>query len=282
MSRVAVVLPTYNRAPLLARAVRSVLQQTFSDWELWIIDDGSTDDTRAVVKPFLSDPRVFYRYQENGGVSRARNHAMLATSAPYVAFLDSDDEWKPEKLARQVQFFDVNPGLRLVHCEETWIRGGVEIKPLKKHAKAGGGRVFLRCLPLCCISPSTTMMATALARSLGGFREDFPVCEDYDLWLKISAQEDVGFISEPMILKYGGHEDQLSLRRGLDEYRARALWDLRIHPLLSSSERDALLDEFERKRQILIKGFEKHGHQEKASYWRNHFSQISLSQMGQI
>ena len=126
------------------------------------------------------------------------------------------------------------------------------------------------------------MMATALARSLGGFREDFPVCEDYDLWLKISAQEDVGFISEPMILKYGGHEDQLSLRRGLDEYRARALWDLRIHPLLSSGERDALLDEFERKRQILIKGFEKHGHQEKASYWRNHFSQISLSQMGQM
>lgn len=282
MSRVAVVLPTYNRAPLLARAVRSVLQQTFTDWELWIIDDGSTDDTRAVVEPFLSDPRVFYHYQENGGVSRARNHAVFATSAPFVAFLDSDDEWRPEKLARQVHFFDANPTLRLVHCEETWIRNGIEIKPLEKHTKAGGGRVFLKCLPLCCISPSTTMMATELVRSLGGFREDFPVCEDYDLWLKISAREEVGFISESMILKYGGHEDQLSLRRGLDEYRARALWDMRNHPSLSENERHALFDEFERKRRILIKGFEKYGHSEKAAYWRNHLSQTSECHAGQM
>lgn len=269
MSRVAVVLPTYNRASLLARAVRSVLQQTFADWELWIIDDGSTDDTRAAIEPFLRDPRVLYRYQDNGGVSRARNHAIFATSAPYVAFLDSDDEWKPVKLSRQIQYLNENPSFRLVHCEETWIRNGVEVKPLKKHAKAGAGRVFLKCLPLCCISPSTAMAETALIRSLGGFREDFPVCEDYDLWLKISAQEDVGFISEPMILKYGGHEDQLSLRRGLDEYRTRALWEIRNHTSLSLIEKQAAREEFERKRSILIRGFEKHGHAEKSQYWRS-------------
>lgn len=269
MSRVAVVLPTYNRARLLARAVRSVLQQSYEDWELWLIDDGSTDDTRAVVEPFLqTHPRIFYCYQDNGGVSRARNRAIFATAAPYVAFLDSDDEWLLDKLERQIRFVQQNPNLRLVHGEEIWLRNGELLRPLKKHQKSGG-RIFKRCLSLCCISPSTVMMQTDLARSLGGFREDFPVCEDYDLWLKIAAQEEVGFIPEPLIRKYGGHEDQLSHRKIMDEYRARALWEMRDHPALSNEDRAALLEELEKKRQILIRGYAKHGRLSDAERWRS-------------
>jgi glycosyltransferase involved in cell wall biosynthesis len=265
---VSIILPTYNRAHLLARAVRSVLQQTFSDWELRIVDDGSMDETAALAEEFVrSDSRVQYVRQENRGVSAARNVAIFSTESPWIAFVDSDDEWLPNKLELQLKYAEENPHIRLIHSEENWWRNGKLLQRLKRHEKLGG-RVFRSCLPLCYISPSTVMIRTELIRMHGGFREDFLACEDYDLWLKISMQEEVGVISEPLINKYGGHEDQLSARKVLDEYRARALWEMRDHPALTVDDRTALLEEFARKRDILIKGYEKHGHLEKAAFWR--------------
>ncbi len=261
MPKVCVVLPTYNRKRLLARAVDSVLRQTYRDWELRIVDDGSTDGTEEMASRWAGEnDNIHYVRQVNRGVSAARNRAIFATGASWIACLDSDDEWLPGKLEKQLNYAETHPDIRLVHGEEIWIRNGELLHPLKKHQKSGG-RIFTRCLPICCISPSTVMLETGLVRSLGGFREDFPVCEDYDLWLKICATEEVGFIADPLIKKYGGHADQLSHSRpAMDEFRVRAMWEVREHPALSPFERTTLYEELLRKCGILIKGYKKHGH----------------------
>lgn len=266
MAEVCVVLPTYNRERFLARAVDSVLGQTFADWELRIVDDGSTDDTAALAATYVAkSDRVSYERQENRGVSAARNRAIFSTRAPWIACLDSDDEWLPDKLQKQLNYAAQNPGVRIIHGEEIWMRGSERLLPKKKHQK-GGGRIFQRCLPLCCISPSTVMLKTELVRCHGGFREDFPVCEDYDLWLKICADEEVGFLSDVLTVKHGGRPDQLSHQfKAMDEYRVRSLWEMRAHAGLNDDERQALLQELLVKCAILIRGFEKHGRPEKAA-----------------
>jgi glycosyltransferase involved in cell wall biosynthesis len=265
MPRVCVVLPTYNRRAWLARAVESVFRQTYTDWELRIVDDGSTDGSEALLAEFERHPNVIVHRQANQGVSRARNAAIFATQAEWIACLDSDDEWLPEKLARQIALAEQNPLLRLIHTEEIWRRNGEDVRQPKKYQKSGG-RIFLRCLPVCCISPSTVMIKTDLMKQLGGFREDFVVCEDYDLWLKITAQEEAGFLPDPMIIKHGGHDDQLSFQyRAMDEYRVRALWDIRNNSHLQPEERLAVFKELIKKSEILIKGYRKYEKHDEAN-----------------
>lgn len=270
--RVCVVIPTYNRSATLARAVRSVFAQTYKNWELWIVDDGSTDDTEALVAGWL---HVCYIKQTNQGVSAARNRAIFATEAPWIAFLDSDDEWRADKLEKQVSLVKTASTFRIVHTDELWLRNGSLVPQQKKHAKIGG-RAFASCLPLCFISPSTTLIETNLLRQLGGFREDFPVCEDYDLWLKICATEDVGFIAEPLVTKYGGHADQLSTKlKAMDAYRVQALLDIRHHPALTAEERRALYEELARKLTILESGYAKHARSEDLRRTRDWQKQIN-------
>ena len=153
MAKVSVIVPTYNRRAVLARALNSVVRQTLSDWELIVVDDGSDDGTEAFFKEWAATQKttqaIHYLRIQNSGVSQARNRAAQESSAPWLAFLDSDDEWLPDKLERQLQL----PGdFPLVHGEEIWIRRGVRVNPMKKHMKSGG-RIFARCVELCCISP---------------------------------------------------------------------------------------------------------------------------------
>jgi glycosyltransferase involved in cell wall biosynthesis len=217
---VSVIIPTHNRAWCLARAVDSVLGQTFTDFELFVVDDGSSDDTARLLAAY-GDALAVIR-QPNRGVSAARNAGIAAARGGWIALLDSDDYWLPEKLAAQIDWLSAHPDYRICQTEEIWIRGGRRVNPKKRHRKFGG-RIFERCLPLCLVSPSAVMMARSLLDEVGGFDEALPACEDYDLWLRIGCTHPIGLVEAPLIVKTGGHRDQLSRAPELDRYRIQAL-----------------------------------------------------------
>ncbi len=220
---VSVVIPTFNREERLPAAIRSVLSQSLPPSEIIVIDDGSTDATADCIKSF---PEVRYIHQENQGVSQARNHGIRASKHEWIAFLDSDDEWLPRKLERQCGALERQPQYRFCHTDEIWIRKGRRVNAMKKHAKHGGF-IFSQCLPLCVISPSSALIHRGLFERYGTFDPELPVCEDYDLWLRICAREPVLFVDEPLLKKFGGHEDQLSHAYwGMDRFRIHALENL--------------------------------------------------------
>ena len=255
--QVSVVVPTFNRREVLPRALDSILAQTFSDWELIVVDDGSADGTAELVERDYSDARL--SVQENRGVSAARNAGIASARGEWIAFLDSDDAWLPEKLERQMEALESEPGHRLCHTEEIWIRDGQRVNPAAKYAKAGG-RIYQRCLPLCCISPSSVVMRRDLLQETGGFDESLEVCEDYDLWLRVTAREPVLFLDEQLLYKHGGHDDQLSTKHwGMDRFRVRALQRVLDDGLVSGEDERRTLETLVEKLEILIEGARKRG-----------------------
>ncbi len=254
---ISVVIPTFNRAHLLSRAIESVLAQSRPATEIIIVDDGSTDDTRALITGKFSGCR--YLYQENKGVSVARNLGIRAARSEWIALLDSDDQWYSSKLESQVDMLVTQPNLRLCHTDEIWIRNGRRVNAMKKHVKSGGN-IFQKCLPRCVISPSSVLIQRSLLFEVGMFDEQLPVCEDYDLWLRICARYPVGYVENPQIIKYGGHDDQLSRRYwGMDRYRIVALEKIIAYKGLQLSERKAIADTLCYKASIVASGAEKRG-----------------------
>src|SRR5919108_2552266 len=218
---VSVIIPTYNRAGLVREAIDSVLAQDYSRLELIVIDDGSNDHTPEVVRAF--GPAVTFMQQPHTGVSAARNRGVAASHGALVTFLDSDDLWLPGKVTAQVALFQQQPQVQVCYTDEIWIRRGVRVNPRQIHQKHAGW-IFLHSLPRCIISPSSIMLRRALWDRLGGFDERLPACEDYDLWLRLTAMVPVSFIPEPLLVKRGGHADQLSrCVPVLDQYRIMAL-----------------------------------------------------------
>jgi len=253
---ISVIIPTYNRAHTLRRALDSVLNQSYRNFECLVVDDGSIDDTRKVISEY-QDERVTYLYSENKGVSSARNIGFQHSRGEWISLLDSDDEWLIHKLEEQVKFIEKNNHYKIVHGEEVWIRSGKRVNPKKIHKKSGG-RIFERCLKLCLISPSTVIISRNLWSEYGGFNEDFVVCEDYDLWLKITAKYEVGYIERPLIVKYGGHDDQLSQKyRAMDYWRVKSLTNV-LKEGLTPQYQLAVACEIVRKGDILINGYKKH------------------------
>ena len=252
--KVSVIIPTYNRAASLLRAINSVLGQSFKDFELIVVDDGSTDDTASIISDFSS---IIYLKQENKGVSSARNLGIANANGQYVAFLDSDDEWLPSKLSSQIEYIQLNPKFRWVHTEEVWIRNNIRVNQMIKHKK-GQGDQFLPSLNLCLISPSSVLIEkTLLENNL--FDESFKVCEDYDLWLRLLIDNPVGFIPEPLIRKYGGHADQLSRKfYGMDLFRVKTLCKLRSLIKEDTTRLSAVETVLNKKVDILKKGSVKH------------------------
>lgn len=234
---ISVVIPTYNRAGVLGRALDSVGRQTLAPLEVLIVDDGSEDATSRIVTEFY--PECELLRQPNQGVSAARNRGVRAARGDWIAFLDSDDEWLPEKLAEQVAMLGAEPGCRIVHTDEIWIRNGVRVNPRRRHRKAGGW-IFRNCLPLCAISPSSALLHRSIFDDVGAFDEDLPACEDYDFWLRCTAREAVTFVDLPLVIKHGGHADQLSRRvEALDRYRIVALRKLLDETALKPGDRAA-------------------------------------------
>lgn len=254
---VSVIIPTFNRLKYLKRAVDSVIRQSYRDWDLWIVDDGSTDQTLLWVLEELSLKNINYVRTKNLGVSHSRNLGIQLSQGAWLAFLDSDDEWLEPKLQWQIQLAQES-SLKIIHGEEVWIRRGVRVNPHKKHKKSGG-RIFTNSVDICCMSPSTTLIHRSLFLSEGYFKEDFPVCEDYDLWLRLTSKFNVGFVEQPVIKKYGGHDDQLSARYfAMDYWRIKSLMSLKDSPHLSDSEREHLRKSVRRRIAILLKGYRKH------------------------
>ncbi len=263
---ISVIIPTHNRAHLLERALRSVLAQTSAPREVLVVDDGSEDHTRELVSESFPDCR--YLSQPNRGVSSARNRGIAAATGEWLAFLDSDDEWLPGKLAAQREALQQAPGHRICHTDEIWIRNGRRVNPMKKHTKSGG-EIFLQCLPLCVISPSSVLIHRSIFDEVGTFDETLPACEDYDLWLRICARHPVAFVSEPQIIKYGGHADQLSRRHwGMDRFRVRALQGILAWEGLPNEYRRAAEKTLRRKAEILAQGARKRGRQSEAEEYR--------------
>ena len=269
---VSVVIPTCNRADLVLRALASVRAQTRPPSEILVVDDGSTDATVERIRAAF--PEVTLLEQKNRGVSAARNTGIQKARGAFIALLDSDDEWLPQKLDRQLAAIEKanDNDTLLCHTDEIWIRGGRRVNPMKKHQKYGG-RIFERCLPLCVISPSSVLLHRSLFETIGLFDEDLPVCEDYDLWLRVTARYPVLYLNEPLIVKYGGHADQLSHKYwGMDRFRITALQKILASGELGEPEQAAAEAMLLNKIAIYARGARKRGKHAEADGYEQRFA----------
>lgn len=262
---VSVVVPTKNRRHTLPRALDSVAAQTRPVDELLVVDDASSDGTAEMVRREF--PGVRLLSSRGGGPSAARNLGAAKARGDWIGFLDSDDAWSPTKLERQLAALAKSPEYLVCHTDEIWIRNGRRVNPMKKHAKRGG-RIFRHCLPRCSISPSSVLLRKSLFEELGGFDPDLPVCEDYDLWLRICSLHPVLYVNEKLTIKYGGHDDQLSRQYwGMDRYRIRAIEKILATDALSRGDRLEALETALEKTQIYLIGARKRGKDEEVALY---------------
>jgi len=258
---ISVIIPTHNRASFLPEAIRSVLDQDyFKDcrenlcFEFLVIDDGSTDGTEEVVRSF--GKKVKYIFQQHQGVSVARNQGLRLSSGDFIAFLDSDDLWMAKKIRTQMSFMEAYPKAVVCYTEEIWIRDGVFVNPRKKHQKYSGW-IFDKVLPLCLLSLSSALFRREVFEVIGDFDESMPACEDYDLGIRLAHRFPIHLIDSPLIVKRGGHADQLSRQFwGMDRFRVYAL-EKALKLDLTPGQEKAVRHELVKKCHILIQGFRK-------------------------
>ena len=252
---ISVIIPTFNRKETLKRAIQSVVMQSYTPYEIIVIDDGSDDGTKEWLKDNF--PNVKYIYQMNSGVSSARNKGIKFARGDWIALLDSDDEWLPSKLKDQAYEIELNPAAKFLHTNEIWIRNGVRVNQMKKHKKYGG-YIFEKCLDMCRISPSSVLIKKDIFDEIGMFDETLKVCEDYDLWLRFASKYPVHFLDQPLIKKYGGHSDQLSkVDDGIESYRIRSLKKIMNSGILNKKQKTITKDVLVKKMYIYAKGLEK-------------------------
>ena len=259
---VSVIIPTFNRGWIIRDAIDSVHAQTYTSYELIVVDDGSTDRTPDILRSYGDRLRLIG--QVNRGVSAARNRGIAASTGRLIAFLDSDDLWLPDKLAVQVAFFEHNRSALICQTEEVWIRNGMRVNPKNRHRKPSG-LIFKPSLALCLVSPSAVMVRRKLFDEVGLFDEALPACEDYDLWLRVSCRIPIHLIDKPLTVKRGGHRDQLSRQDSLDKYRIRSLVKLIDSGILTISQRNAAVLALRKKCTVYANGCLKRGRVEEAA-----------------
>ncbi len=262
--QVSVIIPTYNRGRVIKEAIDSVLAQDYTEFELIVVDDGSTDHTSDVLDSYRNVIKVLS--QKNKGVSAARNRGIAEASGKFIAFLDSDDLWLPQKLSTQVEFFNKTPDALICQTEEVWIRNRLRVNPKKRHKKPSG-MIFKLSLELCLVSPSAVMIKRSLFDRVGEFDETLPACEDYDLWLRISSRFPIYLVDTPLIIKRGGHDDQLSSRAGLDKFRIKAIEKIIKSGFLSDDQHQAAVKTLKKKCDIYAAGCRKRGRIDEAQYY---------------
>jgi len=267
MPKISVIIPTYNRLELLKRSIDSIFNQTYKDFELIVVDDGSTDKTKEFC---LNDNRIIYLHQENQGVSAARNSGIKISKGEWITFLDSDDEWLPNKLEKQMEYAKNNPNIKIIHSNEIWIRNGVRVNEKFKHKKMGGW-IYKNSLPLCLISPSVVIIKKELLDEVGVFDTSFTYAEDYDLWLRITPYYEIGFIEDSLIKKYGGHEDQLSRNWGIDHFRVKAMEKMINDKNLPNELKELTIKTIIKKLRVLEKGYRKHNRIEAADDYKKKY-----------
>ncbi len=268
---ISVIIPTYNRASFLSEALQSVFDQDYFShccgdpcFELWVIDDGSTDETEKAARSF--GKKVNYFFQQHQGISMARNQGLHLSSGDFIAFLDSDDLWITNKMSAQMSFMEAYPEAMVCYTEEIWIRNGVFVNPKKKHQKYSGW-IFDKILPLCLLSLSSAFFRREVFDLVGEFDESMPACEDYDLGIRLAHRFPIYLIDLPLIVKRGGHADQLSKQFwGMDRFRVYAL-EKALKLDLTSGQAQSVKQELVKKCQILIQGFRKRNkHEEEKKY----------------
>ena len=271
--KISVVIPTFNRISLVARAIDSVLKQSLNPYEIIVVDDGSDDGTSEMIQNKYKSIKLIQ--QQNNGVSAARNNGINHAKGDWIALLDSDDEWIEKKLENQVDRLIKTPEYDFCHTNEIWIRNGVRVNQRKKHEKYGG-YIFDKCLDICRISPSSVLFRKNILDHVGWFDDQLPVCEDYDLWLRITAEYRILFIDEPLIIKYGGHDDQLSHGvEGIEFFRIKSLENLLEGSELSADNRFLSIQMIIKKYNIYLNGLvkrKKRGEadqiKEKIKFWK--------------
>lgn len=268
---VSVIIPTYNRRAMVREAVASVMTQRCASpgivIEVIVVDDGSTDGTAEELERLAGEVhaegadsmRMRVVGTENRGVAAARNTGVAKASAPLIAFLDSDDLWLPHKLERQVVFMKAHRECAIAQTEEIWVRSGRRVNPGLRHRKRAGD-IFRDSLRTCLISPSAVILRTRFFRELGGFDERMAAAEDYDLWLRILAKNEIGLIAEPLVMRRAGHPGQLSATiPAIDRFRLLALLKLLDGDQLNQSQRCAVGIVIEEKCAIYAQGLRRRG-----------------------
>lgn len=259
---ISVIIPTYNRAHILLRAVNSVLCQTHSHLELIIVDDGSEDCTLKVVSA-LQDPRIRLVHQSHQGVAAARNAGILQAKGEYIALLDSDDAWERNKLEMQVSF-TLQGGWSITQTEEIWIRHQQRVNPGLRHIKPSGW-IFAPSLNMCLVSPSCVLMHCRCWDEVGLFDSRLLACEDYDLWLRCALRYPVGLVPRHLVTRYAGHADQLSGKIiGMDLYRIMSLSTLLSRSDLTPEQRHMTRMHLQDKGKRYIHGCLKRGKDDEA------------------
>ena len=275
MPKITAILPTWNRAEWLEKSIQSVLDQTFGDFELVVVDDASTDSTAEIIERYSGKIRTIV-FSENRGVSAARNAAISTSDSEWIAFLDSDDFWHPDKLQKQIAQTKMRPACPLHFTDEIWIRNGVRVNPKKKHQKKEGW-IFQPSLALCLMAPSTVILRRELFEVHGLFDENLPVCEDYDLWLRLTAQHPVALLNEKLMTRHGGHADQLSRSDwGIDRYRVQSIQKILKAEKLRPEDRTAAIRMLIEKCGILAKGFRKRGNLKEVEKYEKIIRQSSI------
>ena len=251
--KISVVIPTLNRINTLQRALDSVINQTYKPAEIIVVDNGSSDGTLKFLREQY--PKITTLTENKVGVSSARNKGIKKSINQWIALLDSDDAWHPRKLEVQTSMLDsALKEYSLIHTDEVWFRNNKHINQMKKHKKQGG-YIFERCLSLCCISPSSVLFKKNILDKVGLFDESLPVCEDYDMWLKICSSEEVLFAQDKLTYKYGGHKDQLSkLYWGMDRFRIKSIENIIKNFDLTYKQKKQAKKELIKKLKIIING----------------------------
>jgi glycosyltransferase involved in cell wall biosynthesis len=262
----SIIIPTYNRQHYLKKAIDSVIAQTYPHFELIVVDDGSDDGTADLIAAYSHD--IVYIKQENKGPAAARNAGIKAARHEMLAFLDSDDCFAENKLAKQLAAMLTNPSFAISHTQEIWFRNGNILNQKTKHKKYGGN-IFNQSLKLCAVSMSTVMMRKEVFNKYGLFDEDFRCCEDYEFWLRISSVHDFLLVDEPLTLKDGGREDQVSsiYRAGMDKYRINAIRKILASGCLNPYQARQAFAELSNKCRIYGNGCLKHGKKDEGKYY---------------
>jgi glycosyltransferase involved in cell wall biosynthesis len=266
---ISVIIPTHNRRAMLREALSSVAAQRGASFEVIVVDDGSTEGTWQDLSghelPVHFDDVRAVR-TERRGPAAARNRGIALARGRLIAFLDSDDLWMPEKLARQSLFMRNNPDCLISQTGETWMRDGRRVNPGRRHRKRPGD-IFIDSLRTCLISPSAAILRRELLDEVGGFDEDMAACEDYDLWLRILARHEVGLLDEPLTVRRAGHPGQLSATvAALDRFRILALAKLLADASLEAARRRAAAEVMAEKCLVYGKGLARRGRHDDAAF----------------
>ena len=258
----SIIIPTYNRAQFLKIAIESVLAQTFIDYELIIVDDGSTDETKELISLCAmryAQCAIRYIYQKHLGVTLARNRGVKEAKGRFICFLDSDDRFRSNKLQTTYDYIKNYPKCKIFHTEELWYRNG-SILAQKKHHKKPSGYVFENAVKICCISISTVAIHHSIFKEVGLFDKKLPACEDYDFWVRVTARYPVMLIPQYLTIKEGGLADQQSKKfPAMDKFRIYALQKILESRTLTKDNYRIAYNECKRKCRIYLIGAEKRG-----------------------